>query len=89
MQAKDILDEAVLCFLLSLKEPATWGMRNDRIMPSVYEAMPVGTPCKVQRAKMQSLIRRGLVEGCSCGCRGDFVITRKGMRRLLERRKDD
>ena len=25
--------------------------------------------------KMAALIARGLVEGCACGCRGDFVIT--------------
>ena len=29
-------------------------------------------------AKMRALIRRGLVEGCECGCRGDFVLTDKG-----------
>jgi len=30
-------------------------------------------------AKMKNLIRRGLVDGCDCGCRGDFEITRKGV----------
>jgi len=31
------------------------------------------------RAKMASLIRRGLVDGCACGCRGDFELTEKGL----------
>jgi hypothetical protein len=30
-------------------------------------------PWKVVLAKAKSLIRRGLVDGCACGCRGDFT----------------
>lgn len=30
------------------------------------------------RAKMRSLIKRGLVSGCTCGCRGDFRLTPSG-----------
>jgi hypothetical protein len=29
-------------------------------------------------AKMNMLIRRGLVHGCPCGCRGDYELTVKG-----------
>lgn len=29
-------------------------------------------PRKVVQAKAKSLIRRGLADGCTCGCRGDF-----------------
>jgi hypothetical protein len=29
-------------------------------------------------AKMRSLLKRGLVDGCCCGCRGDFELTAKG-----------
>lgn len=25
-------------------------------------------------AKMSAMIRKGLVEGCACGCRGDFQL---------------
>ncbi len=32
-------------------------------------------------AKLDALIRRGLLTGCACGCRGDFGLTEKG--RLL------
>ena len=45
---------------------------------SVMAAMPPETPEKVAMAKMSALIRRGLVTGCTCGCRGDFEITDKG-----------
>jgi hypothetical protein len=50
----------------------------------VMEAMPEWVNGKLALAKMRSLIDRGLVTGCTCGCRGDFVITRKGERRLRE-----
>lgn len=31
-------------------------------------------PEKVFLAKSRTLIRRGLIDGCACGCRGDFTI---------------
>lgn len=80
MQCKDIPDEPILKFLAARKgEWATWftWMEN-----SVSQAMPEGTPEKLILAKMRTLIRRGLVEGCACGCRGDFVITEKGLKAL-------
>lgn len=33
---------------------------------------PGGIPQKVIRAKAKRLIGRGLINGCACGCRGDF-----------------
>lgn len=35
-------------------------------------------PEKVILAKARQLIKRGLVDGCTCGCRGDFELTEKG-----------
>lgn len=35
-------------------------------------------PTKVIMAKMRALIRRKLIDGCACGCRGDFWVTEKG-----------
>ena len=82
MQAKDIPELPILDFLvgLPLGQWAGWGCcsRYD-----VRKAVPDGTPAKVFLAKMRSLIARGLVSGCACGCRGDFEITIKG-RELLE-----
>jgi hypothetical protein len=45
---------------------------------SVVNAVPPNTPHKVVVAKLAKLIRRGLIDGCACGCRGDFEITTLG-----------
>jgi predicted transcriptional regulator len=34
---------------------------------------------KIIIQKMAKLIKRGLVSGCGCGCRGDYEITQKGI----------
>lgn len=75
MQAKDVPDLPVLEFLAALGTCGNWYEGCDN---SVLNAMPDGTPAKVALAKMRSLIKRGLVSGCPCGCRGDFEITQKG-----------
>ena len=31
-------------------------------------------PYKVLRAKCARLVKRGLLDGCTCGCRGDFYV---------------
>jgi hypothetical protein len=33
-----------------------------------------GVPEKVVLAKAKRLMRRGLISGCACGCRGDFEV---------------
>jgi hypothetical protein len=38
-----------------------------------YEEVP-GVPRKVVIAKAKRLIDRGVMRGCTCGCRGDFEI---------------
>lgn len=74
MQCKDVPDAPILEFLRGTgKKWATWG-RWAKGAPTVADAMPEGTPDKVQVAKMRRLIERGLVEGCGCGCRGDYRI---------------
>lgn len=75
MQAKDIPEAPVLRFLATLTISATWypGFAN-----SVQHAMPDGTPEKVVLAKMRAMVKRGLVSGCACGCRGDFMLTPSG-----------
>lgn len=77
MQCKDIPDAPVLRFIGSHQGKwCTWGESHS--MPSVQDAMPEGTPDKLQLAKVRMLMARGLVDGCDCGCRGDFVLTAKG-----------
>lgn len=76
MQCKDIPDQPILDFLERLDGRwATWFHPHpDMAMPTVLSVMPEGTTTKLAHAKMRKLIRRGLVDGCICGCRGDFVI---------------
>lgn len=45
---------------------------------TVVNAMPPTTPPRLVLAKMQSLVNRGLVDGCDCGCRGDWELTDEG-----------
>lgn len=72
MQAKDIPEQPVLDFIKSLNGRwATWFPGFDN---SVQNAMPAGTPEKVVLAKMRSLIKRGKIYGCPCGCRGDYRL---------------
>ena len=72
MQCKDIPDEPILLFLV--KHGGGIGCPLWRAL----EAMPNNVPEKLARAKMGQLIKRDLVHGCVCGCRGDFTLTAKG-----------
>jgi hypothetical protein len=96
MQCKDIPDVPVLEFLENRKlsqlpfpgAPGTLLVRNDGSLfaNSVQHAMPATAPLKLMRAKMASLIKRKLVNGCVCGCRGDFELTDKGRAHLAAAR---
>ncbi len=49
---------------------AFYGFEN-----SIYHAVPKGvSPLGV----IKIAIKKGLVDGCTCGCRGDFELTDKG-----------
>jgi hypothetical protein len=78
-QCKDIPDRPILELLA--RSPGEW--HNWFEWPgntlTVRLAMPPRTPDKLALAKMRQLLRRGLVDGCGCGCRGDFEITNKGL----------
>jgi len=76
MQCKDIPTEPILDFIGRAGRFCT--LFEGTEMPCVRDAMPPGTPEKVAYAKMRSLIRKGLVDGCVCGCRGDFELTARG-----------
>jgi hypothetical protein len=51
---------------------------------SLLTAVPelAAFPDRVLRAKLGTLVRRGLLDGCDCGCRGDWVILPKGREAL-------
>jgi hypothetical protein len=92
VKAADIADEAVLAFLAGLP-PNRWATHFSRqgwteaeraqAMPSVHDVAP-GMPEKVVRAKLGQLKKRGLVDGCGCGCRGDWHLTDAGKARTRE-----
>lgn len=72
MKAADLRDSDVLLAVWELggKDPGefakafTW---------DIAKRFP-GVPEKVVVAKLKALKRRGLVDGCTCGCRGDFTL---------------
>lgn len=71
MKTKDIPEEPILRFL-SLQSGWTdrWKMKE--------VAFPEWANDKLVLSKMSALIRKQLVDGCPCGCRGDFEITFSG-----------
>lgn len=82
MQVKDIPDRPILEFLASLPPPR-WGSWFTEYENSVQNAMPELPSNKLALAKMRNLIRKRLVKGCGCGCRGDFEITDEGRQLLI------
>lgn len=42
------------------------------------QALMPAFPPEVILAKARALLRRGLITGCGCGCRGDFELTAEG-----------
>jgi hypothetical protein len=82
MQCKDIPDLPILQFLAA--HEGRWCTHFESVhMPSVLDAMPKDVPEKLAHAKMDMLHRRGLVDGCACGCRGDWEITAEGRQELV------
>lgn len=72
LQAKHLPDQALLDAIELACERrghptigATW-WEIARLLP--------GMPAKVIMAKARRLIDRGLMHGCTCWCRGDFVV---------------
>lgn len=77
MQCKDISDEVFLGLVARLQSRnGRWVMRHE--IEELTE-----WPWKIIIAKARKLILRGLLDGCYCGCRGDFEITIKG-RKLIK-----
>ena len=77
MKCSDIPDKPILEFLA--KNPEEWHNWYFGDEKDVSQVMPSDVPEKLVLAKMRQMIRRGVVDGCPCGCRGDFVITEKGL----------
>lgn len=82
LQAKDIADHTVLEIIREVRH-TPWPGGHDPpadgrwVLASDLESR-IAAPWKVILAKMRSLESRGLVKGCTCGCRGDFELTDEG-----------
>ena len=93
MKASDIADEVFIRAVLfcCAEREMSWATRWDVAAvlaghPDEVEFPPrdyPNLPEKVVLAKARKLIRRKLIDGCDCGCRGDFEVTAAG-RRLVE-----
>lgn len=92
MQCKDIPDLPILKFLADIPVHFVSGNKQYRFTAGWHNLLPRGVACRTVRdampplpsdklalAKMKQLLKRGLVDGCGCGCRGDFEITDKGL----------
>lgn len=77
LSCKEIPDKPIVEFLLKNKGSwCNWYLENEK---DVRNGMPKNLASeKLIHAKMKQLVKRGLVDGCLCGCRGDFEITEKG-----------
>jgi len=59
-----------------------WGCVWNGAVHSVQHAMPAAVwgNENLVLEKMKNLIDSGLVNGCTCGCRGDFELTDEGQK---------
>lgn len=74
MQTKDIPDKPIIDFIIKngIQNRYTW---FPDVKGSLAEAMPEGTPKKLVLSKIRSMVKRGVLVGCPCGCRGDFYLS--------------
>lgn len=93
-QAKDIPDARALEAVLKCMDHPLTGLAflpysTKEVMQGYWHGpaniwdvtKELGLPDKVVLAKMRALERRGLIGGpgcCTCGCRGDFELTKQG-----------
>lgn len=71
MQAKDISDKVALAALSKargLHGVPRWSSLSD------VQAALAQFPPKVVLAKLRSMVKRRVISGCACGCRGDFEL---------------
>lgn len=73
MKAADLPDASVLRAVdESCRDRGMWSSTS-----AIAEVFPQA-PFKVVAAKLSKLLKRKLLTGCDCGCRGDWELTSKG-----------
>lgn len=91
-QTKDIPDEYILDILVQYQgQWAFWAgnelwFRDKKDNPIIVKIYSDDFPPKLIHSKFKSLVKRKLIGGCSCGCRGDFEITDLGLRKIGAKR---
>ena len=65
VQAKCISDATVLAIVADRGPISRW---------DINDFLGEEWPERVVLAKLRSLVNRGLLIGCTCGCRGDFEL---------------
>lgn len=73
MKAADLDDRDVL----GVVQNSCWERESWTFTALIAERFPA-VPFKVVAAKLSKLLKRGLLTGCDCGCRGDWELTDKG-----------
>ncbi len=83
--AKDISDEQALGAVR-----ATRGAHGVPEWATLWDTQKhlSGYPPKIVLAKLKSLIKRGALDGCACGCRGDFNIPQDKLHRTNQGRNE-
>lgn len=73
MQTKDIPDEPIIDFIIKngRDKNYTWFKDQDN---DLGKAMPEGISRKLVLSKLRSMVKRKILYGCGCGCRGDFML---------------
>lgn len=72
VRASDITDDRVYAIIEGRRKDLETGVNRW----AIAEDLPYFPP-KVVLAKLYCMVRKGKLDGCACGCRGDFIIPRK------------
>ncbi len=68
----------ILKFVQECNDRGEWATWFPGLGNSVANAFPSWAPESLVLPKMRLMIHDGLIDGCTCGCRGEYEITEKG-----------
>ncbi len=74
--AKNISDELALSAIRAKR--GMYGVSEWATLWDIQQYLDQYPP-KVVKAKLKSLVKRRVIDGCACGCRGDFNIPQDKM----------
>lgn len=80
MQAKDVDGDALLSFINRTEVLKGYWVNSWDFNDTEWAEIPH----KVLWAKLANFIKKGLLDGCTCGCRGDFTLTPEGKLAILD-----